>query len=79
MRLPRAIRWPAALALGCQSAPFRSWFPSDPDPAPAPDPPPQETPNAAEIDSEVLVRAQTERREYLEREVARLRADLSQA
>src|SRR4030095_1158899 len=61
-----------ALALGCQGTAFQSWFHEKP-------PPPQETPNVAEIDPEVLVRAQTERREYLEREVRRLRADLQQA
>jgi hypothetical protein len=61
-----------ALALGCESTRFGSWFSSEP-------PPPQETPNVAEIDPAVLVRAQTERREYLEREVARLHADLQQA
>ena len=61
-----------ALALGCQGTAFQSWFHKEP-------PPPQETPNIAEIDPEVLVRAQTERREYLEREVRRLRADLQQA
>jgi hypothetical protein len=61
-----------ALALGCQGTAFQSWFHEEP-------PPPQETPNVAEIDPEVLVRAQTERREYLEREVRRLRADLQQA
>jgi hypothetical protein len=62
-----------ALALGCQSAPFDGWFHRD---ALAP---PVEPPSVVEIDPEVLVRAQTERREYLEREVARLRADLLQA
>ncbi len=61
-----------ALALGCQGTAFQSWFHEEP-------PPPQETPNVAEIDPEVLVRAQTECREYLEREVRRLRADLHQA
>lgn len=63
-----------ALAVGCQTNPLAPWFHSDPEP-----PPPQETPDVAEIDREVLVRAQVERREYLEREVARLRADLQQA
>jgi SH3 domain-containing protein len=61
-----------ALVLGCQSSSFGTWLHRD---APAP----QETRSVAEIDPAVLVRAQTERREYLEREVTRLRADLQQA
>jgi hypothetical protein len=65
-----------AVALGCQNPAFSAWFHREPPPPP---PTPQETPNAAEIDADVLVRAQVERREYLEREVARLRADLQQA
>jgi len=65
-----------AFALGCQSGLLGTWLRDEP---PPPAPPPQETPNAAEIDREVLERAQVERREHLEREVARLRADLQQA
>jgi hypothetical protein len=72
-----------ALALGCQSpawAPLRSWLHSEPPPPPPPPPQAaQVTPNVAEIDPEALVRAQEGRREYLEREVARLRVDLQQA
>lgn len=61
-----------ALALGCQS-PALDQHRSEPA---APLPPPE----AAEpIDPAVYQRAQAERREYLEREVARLRADLLQA
>jgi hypothetical protein len=85
--MPVLRRWPVraipfatlALALGCQSSPLATLFHrSEPLPLPLP-PPPQETPNAAEFDAEVFVRAQNERREYLEREVARLREDLQQA
>lgn len=69
--IPLAI---LAFALGCQTGPLAQWFRPPPEP-----PPPQVTPDVAEIDHDVLVRAQVERREYLEREVARLRADLQQA
>jgi len=64
-----------ALALGCQSSPLEAWLHRSPPPAEQTEP----GPNAAEIEAEVLARAQTERREYLEREVERLRADLQQA
>jgi len=57
--------------LGCQSTAFETWFHREPRPEPPP--------NTAEIDREVLQRAQTDRREYLEREVTRLREDLQQA
>jgi septal ring factor EnvC (AmiA/AmiB activator) len=61
-----------SFALGCQSGPLAGSFHEAP-------PAPSETPPVAEIDPEVLARAQNERREYLEREVARLRQDLQQA
>jgi hypothetical protein len=61
-----------ALALGCQSPAFDGWL-HRAEPAPA-------QPEAAEpIDPAIYQRAQNERREYLEREVERLRADLQQA
>jgi hypothetical protein len=65
-----------ALAIGCQSPLLNSWRERS-----APAAPPPEAPPAAvdPIDPAVYQRAQTERREYLEREVARLRADLQQA
>jgi hypothetical protein len=59
-----------ALALGCQSPVLETWLHREPPPAAS---------SPAEIDAAILERAQTERREYLEREVARLRADLQQA
>jgi predicted RNase H-like nuclease (RuvC/YqgF family) len=60
-----------AFGLGCQNGPFAGWLHEEPS---APAPPP-----VAEIDPRVLARAESERREYLEREVARLHQDLQQA
>jgi hypothetical protein len=65
-----------ALALGCQTPVLDAWLHHTPPPQPSP---PQEPNAAAEIEVEVLERAQRERREYLEREVVRLREDLQQA
>ncbi|HKA14464.1 MAG TPA: SH3 domain-containing protein [Myxococcota bacterium] len=65
-----------ALALGCQNPALPAWLARAEKPAPAPAPTPAPS---AEIDPEVLARAQNERYEYLEREVARLREDLQQA
>ena len=66
----------AALAIGCQSPMLEQWLhrsePAPPAPAAAAVP-------ADPIDPAVYPRAQTERREFLEREVERLRADLQQA
>jgi hypothetical protein len=64
-----------ALALGCNSPTLQAWL-RGPEPAPPPPPPPAAE---APIDPAIYQRAQTERREYLEREVERLRADLHQA
>jgi Bacterial SH3 domain len=61
-----------ALALGCQSSSVEA-----PRHGAEPAAPPPET--AEPIDPAIYQRAQVERREYLEREVARLRADLMQA
>ena len=67
-----------ALALGCQSPAFDGWLHrSESAPAPAEPAAPPEPPEP--IDSAIYQRAQEERREYLEREVERLRADLQQA
>jgi hypothetical protein len=57
-----------ALALGCQSSVLEPWLHRV-------DSPPQPARDAAEIDPEILERAQSERREYLEREVVQSRAD----
>jgi hypothetical protein len=65
-----------ALALGCTSPAFERLLPRSRRSAPAPAEPP--APGAA-IDPAILERAQNQRRQYLEREVARLRADLQQA
>jgi len=63
-----------ALAPGCESPVLEGWLHrSEPAAAPAP------AESADPIDPAVYHRAQTERREYLEREVERLRADLQQA
>ena len=62
------------LALGCAGAGLERPHREAP-PAPAPEP----TAASAEIDPAILERAQDERREYLEHEVTRLRADLQQA
>ena len=62
-----------ALALGCQNPALTGWLHRSENPAAPPvmaDEP---------IDPAIYQRAQEERREYLEREVARLRADLQQA
>jgi hypothetical protein len=66
------------LVIGCQGTPLASWLHPEP-PPPPPSPPPPATANASEIEPDVLVRAEAERREYLEREVVRLREDLTQA
>jgi Bacterial SH3 domain len=66
-----------AVVSGCTSPILEQWLHrSDPEPAPAP-PAPVEA--VQPIDPAIYQRAQAERREYLEREVARLRADLQQA
>jgi hypothetical protein len=68
-----------SLALGCQSPAFQA-FVDRLRPAPPPEPPAAEpAPNTAAIESEVYARAQSERTEFLQREVERLHADLQQA
>ena len=67
-----------SLALGCQSPAFQALV-DRLRPAPPPEPAAEPAPNAAAIESEVYVRAQSERTEFLQREVERLHADLQQA
>jgi hypothetical protein len=68
-----------AFALGCQSPAIEKWLHRS-EPAPVPLAPVPSAPAAEDpIDPAVYQRAQAERREYLEREVERLRADLQQA
>jgi Bacterial SH3 domain len=77
MRLCARIVLLASLALapGCQNPTVRGWL-HGPPPPPAPEPDPA---CSTEIDLDVVARAQSERTDYLEREVSRLRADLQQA
>ncbi len=59
------------LALGCRSPAFEAWLDGSDE---------AEPPEGSEpIDPAILQRAESERREYLEREVERLHADLRQA
>src|SRR5262245_12887815 len=67
-----------AFALGCQNTPLAAWLHREPTPPPQEEPPAPSA-DAEAIEPDVLVRAQIERREYLEREVQRLREDLQQA
>jgi len=62
------------LALGCQNPALEPWLHRSGAAAP-----PTPAASAEPIDPAVYQRAQAERREYLEREVERLRADLQQA